>query len=97
MSMHLSSTDLSKIASLAKLELPESELQIIATKLMNVLDFVAQLNNADTSGVEELAHPVELHSVARGDLLGPSLSRESALQNAPRNDGHFFLVPPVLG
>jgi aspartyl-tRNA(Asn)/glutamyl-tRNA(Gln) amidotransferase subunit C len=93
----LSPEDIAKVASLAKLELSDQELAAVSAKLLNVLDLVAQLNNVDTSGIPEMAHPVDVHSVARTDRLESGLSREAALQNAPQSDGQFFLVPPVLG
>lgn len=95
--MQVTRQDIVKVAALAKLELTESELDLVADKFIRVLDFVEQLNQVDTSGVEEMAHPVEVHSVVREDDLQPSLARKVALANAPKSDGEFFLVPPVLG
>lgn len=109
--MRLTNEEVRKVASLAKLEIAESELDNMSRKLLSVLDFVEQLEQVDTSGVEEMAHPVDVHSVLRCDQLPSSLSdeaapeaheaalqaRAAALQNAPRTDGEFFLVPPVLG
>jgi aspartyl-tRNA(Asn)/glutamyl-tRNA(Gln) amidotransferase subunit C len=95
--MEITSNDIAKVAALAKLELPESELELVAEKFIRVLDFVAQLNQVNTAGVEEMAHPVDIHSVTRADELQPSLTRQEALTNAPKSDGEFFLVPPVLG
>jgi aspartyl-tRNA(Asn)/glutamyl-tRNA(Gln) amidotransferase subunit C len=95
--MKVTPDDIAKVAALAKLELPASEFELVAEKFIRVLDFVAQLNQVNTEGVEEMAHPVDVHSVTRADELRPSLSREEALMNAPKSDGEFFLVPPVLG
>jgi len=102
--MRLTNEDVRKVASLAKLKIAESELDGMSRKLLSVLDFVEQLEQVDTSGVAEMAHPVDVHSVMRCDQLSSSLSHEAALQsraaalqNAPRTDGEFFLVPPVLG
>lgn len=95
--MQVTHQDIVKVAALAKLKLAESEVEIVADKFLRVLDFVAQLNQVDTTGVEEMAHPVDVHSVLRVDEQGHSLSREVALSNAPKSDGEFFLVPPVLG
>jgi aspartyl-tRNA(Asn)/glutamyl-tRNA(Gln) amidotransferase subunit C len=95
--MQVTRQDIVKVAALAKLELSESELELVADKFIRVLDFVAQLNQVDTLGVEEMAHPVDVHSVLREDELRPSLPRDVALANAPKSDGEFFLVPPVLG
>lgn len=95
--MHLPLADIQKVATLAKLDLADDDLKAVSAKLQSVLAFIAQLNEVDTSGIEEMAHPGDLHSVLREDCLAPSLPRESALKNAPKSDGEFFLVPPVLG
>lgn len=102
--MRLSTEDVRKVASLAKLEISEANLELMSGKLLSVLTLVDQLQQVDTTGVEEMAHPVDVHSVVRLDLLVAVPSpesevklRESALRNAPRTDGEFFLVPPVLG
>ncbi|HAC90342.1 MAG TPA: Asp-tRNA(Asn)/Glu-tRNA(Gln) amidotransferase GatCAB subunit C [Planctomycetaceae bacterium] len=95
--MQLTPEDIRKVASLSKLELAPDQQELISKKLLSVLDFVAHLSQVDTIGVQEMAHPVEAHSVIRPDSLQPSLSRQEALQNAPQSDGEFFLVPPVLG
>ncbi|MBX3422982.1 MAG: Asp-tRNA(Asn)/Glu-tRNA(Gln) amidotransferase subunit GatC [Pirellulaceae bacterium] len=95
--MQLSRDDVRKVAALAKLELSDSQLDDVAEKLRNVLRLVDQLSQVDTTGVEEMAHPVDVHSVTRGDQIQAGLPREAALRNAPQTDGEFFLVPPVLG
>jgi aspartyl-tRNA(Asn)/glutamyl-tRNA(Gln) amidotransferase subunit C len=95
--MQVSRQDIIKVAALSKLELSDSELEVVADKFLRVLDFVAQLNEVDTMGVEVMAHPIDVHNVTRADVLQPSLPRETALANAPKSDGEFFLVPPVLG
>ena len=102
--MRLSTEDVRKVASLAKLEIRESDLDVMSGKLLSVLALVDQLQQVDTTGIEEMAHPVDVHSVVRSDQVttvrsseAEMQSRKSALQNAPRTDGEFFLVPPVLG
>jgi aspartyl-tRNA(Asn)/glutamyl-tRNA(Gln) amidotransferase subunit C len=95
--MQLTPEDIRKVAALSKLELAPDQQEQVSKKLLSVLDFVAQLSQVDTTGVQEMAHPVEVHSVIRADTLRPSLPRHEALQNAPQSDGEFFLVPPVLG
>ncbi len=95
--MKITREDIAKVASLSKLQLSEAEFEVVADKFVRVLDFVEQLNQVDTTGVEEMAHPVDVHTVTRQDSIEPSLPREVALSNAPKSDGEFFLVPPVLG
>jgi aspartyl-tRNA(Asn)/glutamyl-tRNA(Gln) amidotransferase subunit C len=60
------------------------------------MDYVAQLQQLDTTDVEPLAHGVEVHNVFRDDIRGEALPREAALQNAPKRNQESFLVPAVL-
>lgn len=95
--MRLSTSDVRKVAALAKLEVAEVDIETMSKKLLSVLEFVEQLSRVDTANVEEMSHPVDLHTVLRPDHLQPGLTHEAALGNAPRTDGEYFLVPPVLG
>lgn len=85
-----------KVAVLARLKLSDAEIGDYATKLGNILKYVDTLNEVDTEGVEPMVHAVELSNVFRADVVQPSLPREAALQNAPKTDGTFFLVPQIL-
>ena len=61
-----------------------------------MLDYVSVLDELDTSNVEPMAHAVEVTDVLREDAAAASLECEAALANAPRSDGRYFLVPPIL-
>jgi aspartyl-tRNA(Asn)/glutamyl-tRNA(Gln) amidotransferase subunit C len=94
--MSLSIEDVAKVALLARLRLSQEELATFTTQLNTIVDYVAQLQELDTAGVEPLAHGVEVRNVFRDDVRGPSLEREKALANAPKKDHVGFLVPAVL-
>lgn len=94
--MSLTSEQVRKVASLARLELSDVELSDLGAKLGQTLDYVARLNELDTDGVEPLVHAIELSNVLRPDVLAPSLPRDQSLANAPRTDGKHFLVPAIL-
>jgi aspartyl-tRNA(Asn)/glutamyl-tRNA(Gln) amidotransferase subunit C len=85
-----------KVAELARLKLSDDELTMYIDQLSRVLDYVTQLNEVDVSNVEPMVHAFELENVLRPDEVVPSLPRTDALQNAPKTDGHYFLVPAVL-
>jgi aspartyl-tRNA(Asn)/glutamyl-tRNA(Gln) amidotransferase subunit C len=95
--MSLSSKDVAKVGSLARLALTEDDLVRMTGELSKIVDFVSQLGEIDTSAVEPLAHPLDTRNVFRDDELAPSLTTEQALASAPRHDGSCFLVPAVLG
>jgi aspartyl-tRNA(Asn)/glutamyl-tRNA(Gln) amidotransferase subunit C len=96
MTARLTRDDVAKVALLGRLKLSDDELEQMTTQLGRVLEYVDILNEADTESVEPMAHPIELANVFRDDVERQSLSREDALANAPKSDGRFFVVPPIL-
>ena len=93
----LSSQDVAKVASLARLALSPAELERMTGEMSKIVGFVSMLGELDTSSVAPLAHPLDTQNVFRDDVPVASLSTAEALQSAPRHDGECFLVPAVLG
>lgn len=85
-----------KVASLARLQLTDAEVDAFASQLSGILDYVAMLDELDTSHVEPMVHAVELANVLRPDVVTPSLPRAAALANAPKADGKYFLAPAII-
>jgi aspartyl-tRNA(Asn)/glutamyl-tRNA(Gln) amidotransferase subunit C len=94
--MALTRKDVEWVAHLARLRLTDAELETMTRQLGAIVDYVAQLAEVDTEGVEPMAHPLTVHNVFRADEPAPSLPVEEALANAPRRRGDFFSVPAVL-
>ena len=94
--MSLSAEDVAKVAKLARLELSGDDLARMQTQLSAILDYVAQLDELNTDGVEPLAHPLPVENVFRPDEPTPSLPPDAALQNAPNRVGDYFGVPAVF-
>ena len=94
--MSLSLDEVRKVAKLARLELSDADLAAMQVQLSAILDYVAQLNEIDTTGVEELAHPLPIENVFRPDEPAPSLPVDEALQNAPKRIDNYFGVPAVF-
>lgn len=88
--------DVAYIARLAKLELTEEETVRFSEDLNQVLAYVAQLDQWDTSGVEPMYHPLPVFDALREDTPGNSLSNEAALSNAPAQEDGQFRVPKVV-
>ena len=87
------------IASLARLELDDSELELFGRQLGEILDYVDQLQRIDTTGVPPTASVVSAHAADRDDVVRPSLDRREALANAPdpASEAGLFRVPRVIG
>lgn len=94
--MNLTSADVRKVASLARLKVTDADVDSLLGDLSAILEYVDVLNEVDTTGIQPMVHAVELHDVLRADDLRESLPREAALQNAPRTDGKCFLVPTII-
>jgi aspartyl-tRNA(Asn)/glutamyl-tRNA(Gln) amidotransferase subunit C len=92
--------EVERVAELAHLELTPEETVHMLGDLNAILDYVAELNQLDTTGVEPLAQVNELFSAEtaglRDDLQMPSLDRAMVLAQAPETDQVFFKVPRVL-
>ncbi|MDQ7083314.1 MAG: Asp-tRNA(Asn)/Glu-tRNA(Gln) amidotransferase subunit GatC [Aquificota bacterium] len=84
-----------RIARLARLKLTEEEVEVFQRQLGDILEFVNQLNELDTEGVEPYIEQSE-RTPMREDVPGESLSQEEALMNAPESEGGFFVVPRVV-
>ena len=94
-----SRSEVKAIAALAHLELDESELDLFARQLSDILEYANQVQQIDTTGVPPTASVVAGHDAERADEVRPSLDRASALSNAPdaNVDAGFFKVPRVIG
>jgi aspartyl-tRNA(Asn)/glutamyl-tRNA(Gln) amidotransferase subunit C len=92
--------DVHRVAELARLELAPDETGRMLRDLNAILDYVAELNELDTSGVAPLAQVGEHEGAAtaalRTDRLEPSLNRAVVMAEAPETDGAFFKVPKVI-
>jgi len=84
-----------KIARLANLELKEEEVELFQKQLADILNFVSQLEELDTKGVEPYIQEFT-ETPMREDVPKPSLPREKALMNAPEKEEGFFVVPRVV-
>ena len=89
--------DVEKVALLARLRLSQDELVTMTTQLGQIVDYIQQLEELDTEGVEPMAHAADVANVFAEDAVRPSLPRDSALTNAPKRDEECFRVPAVLG
>jgi aspartyl-tRNA(Asn)/glutamyl-tRNA(Gln) amidotransferase subunit C len=94
--MSLTASEVQWVAHLARLQLTEAELETMTRQLSAIVDYVDQLRQLNTDGVEPMAHALPGHNVFRSDEPAPSLPVADALSNAPQRRGDFYSVPAVL-
>lgn len=88
--------DVAYVASLAQLRLDADATTRLVREMSDILAYMDTLNALDTDNIEPMMHALEMTNVFREDVTAPSLSREAALQNAPLDDGAYFVVPKIL-
>jgi len=85
-----------KLSNLAKLSFNETEKNELKADLQNMLNFINQINEVDTEGVEPLIHITTRSNNFREDAAHHISSKAEILSNAPEKSEDFFLVPKVI-
>ena len=94
--MSLTTDDVKKIAHLARLNMPEKDVAPITNQLSNILNFVEQMNQADTSNIEAVAHSLDLNQRLRPDNVTEPNQRDAFQKIAPKVEAGLYLVPKVI-
>ena len=96
--MSLSLDEVRRIAVLARLKLSPEEERTFQGQLSAILDYVAQLEELDVSGVEPMTHALAAgdQPPLREDAVHRSLSPDEALANAPAREETWFKVPRII-
>ena len=84
------------ISYLSRLKIDGEKEEKIVKDLSNIIEFVDQLNDADTSNVEPLANPLEKTAKTRDDEVTSKNLKKELLQIAPSSNEDYFLVPRVV-
>ncbi|MCM8556696.1 Asp-tRNA(Asn)/Glu-tRNA(Gln) amidotransferase subunit GatC [Sphingomicrobium sediminis] len=84
------------IANLARIQLSDEDAERLLPELNNILDWVEQLGEVDTDGVEPLATVVDQQMRLREDKVTDGDIRDKVLSNAPEPQHGFFGVPKVI-
>jgi aspartyl-tRNA(Asn)/glutamyl-tRNA(Gln) amidotransferase subunit C len=92
----LTPEDIRKIAHLARLQIDEQDIPLYARNLSEILALVEQMNSADTSGVQPMAHPQDISQRLRPDEVTETDQRERFQRIAPQTEGGLYLVPKVI-
>ncbi|HEY2178901.1 MAG TPA: Asp-tRNA(Asn)/Glu-tRNA(Gln) amidotransferase subunit GatC [Caulobacteraceae bacterium] len=85
-----------KVADLAQIREPEERLAPLAAELSGILQWIEQLGEVDTDGVEPMTAAVAVRLPMREDMVTDGGDPAAILANAPRVRGGFFVVPKVV-
>ncbi len=94
--MSIDSSEIEKIAWLARLSPEQEDIPGSIAEMSRILDLVEQMNSVDTSDVEPLAHPVDITARLRADEITETDQREHFQRTAPAVENGHYLVPKVI-
>ncbi|GMG86585.1 Asp-tRNA(Asn)/Glu-tRNA(Gln) amidotransferase subunit GatC [Biformimicrobium ophioploci] len=94
--MSVDSSEVTKLAELARIAISDETLQDVTERLGNVLELVDQLQLVDTAGIAPLAHPLDEVQRLRADDVTEQNQREAFQNIAPQVEDGLYLVPKVI-
>ena len=94
--MSVNEAQVRHVAKLARLALSDAEIDKMVPELNNILDWVEQLAEVDTDGVEPLTAVIDIPTRLRADVVNDGGCRDAILANAPDAQHGFFAVPKVI-
>jgi len=84
------------ISYLSRLKIDDGKEEKITKDLENIINFVDQLNDVDTSNIEPLTNPLEKTAKSRTDQVTSKNLKKELLKIAPSSNEDYFLVPRVV-
>ena len=93
----ITAADVRHVATLARLDVTDDEVELFAHQLAAVLEHAKDVEALDTEGVPPTAHPMPLVNVLRDDVARPGVDRAEVLAMAPEAEDGRFRVPRILG
>lgn len=94
--MALDKATVARIAALARIRVPEEELEGLAAEMEKIIGWVKQLDEVNTDDVPPMASVVDVDLPWRDDKVTDGDCRDKVLANAPEKAEGFFAVPKVL-
>lgn len=94
--MSLDQDTVEKIAHLARLKLSLESSAAMSQQLERILGMIAEMQAVDTTGIEPMAHPLDLGQPLRADEVRNPNQREHLMACAPSQSAGLFRVPKVI-
>jgi aspartyl-tRNA(Asn)/glutamyl-tRNA(Gln) amidotransferase subunit C len=89
-------TEIERIAHLARLQLTPAEIARMEIEMNRILEYVAKLEELDTSTTTPMHHVFEVANFYREDEIQPSMPKEKVLANAPDTKDGLFRIPDAI-
>ena len=94
--MELSRDEIYKTAHLARLAISEDDVAKYIKELSTTMNLISNLEQADTSNVNVMAHPLNQVQRLRADVVTEINQRDYLQKLAPKVEAGLYLVPQVI-
>ncbi|MBI4124726.1 MAG: Asp-tRNA(Asn)/Glu-tRNA(Gln) amidotransferase subunit GatC [Deltaproteobacteria bacterium] len=85
-----------KMVRLARLKLPEKEMERFAKKAGHIVEYIEKLKEIDTDKIEPTSHAIEVTNAFREDEVRRFENPAKILEIAPAKSDNLFEVPKVI-
>lgn len=92
----ITTEEVKHVATLARLEFNEEDVQQFAHQLARIIDYIGKLNELDTTDVPPTSHVLPIRNVVKPDVAKSSYPRDNVLKGAPSTEEGYFEVPKVI-
>ena len=94
--MAIDAATVRKVARLARIAEPEARIEALAQELNGIMQWIEQLAEVDTDGVEPMTSAVAATLPLRDDVVTMGGDASLVTANAPKSTDGFFVVPKVV-
>jgi aspartyl-tRNA(Asn)/glutamyl-tRNA(Gln) amidotransferase subunit C len=94
--LKIDKSEVERIAHLARLQLTPEEITRMENEMNRILEYVAKLEELDTSNIPPMHHVFEVSNFFREDVVQSSLPKEQVLANAPDLKDGLFRIPGAI-
>jgi aspartyl-tRNA(Asn)/glutamyl-tRNA(Gln) amidotransferase subunit C len=94
--MSVDAATVKRVAHLARIALPDTEVERMQGEINAILGFVEELSKVNIEGVEPMTSVTPMRLKLRDDNVTEGGVADEILANAPMSDDHFFVVPKVV-
>ena len=94
--MSIDKDKIKQISKLARISVDEKKIDDLTKDLSSIFKFIEQLNELNTDKVEPLSSILNEPLRSRKDVINDGKIRDKILENSPKKNEEFFVVPKVI-
>ena len=94
--MSIDKDKIKHVSKLARISVDEKKIDGLTNDLTSIFKFIEQLNELDTKKIEPLSSILNEPLRAREDEINDGKIKDQVLENSPKKNEEFFIVPKVV-